>query len=80
MERHKFVAYGKLSKKKRRDMDQLRRVTWGMQNPVTRSPERPDLYNRKTENRRWKSEARRPDNSGGLFSQIMCFLVFSIAF
>ena len=43
----KYVPYEKLSKKKRRQMDQIRRGTWGEINPVTRKSENPKAYNRR---------------------------------
>ena len=38
---HKFIPYGKLSKKKQREIDKKGRSTWGPLNPVTRRPENP---------------------------------------
>lgn len=43
----KFIPYEKLSKKKRRELDQQKRNTWGELNPVTRKPENPKAYNRR---------------------------------
>ena len=43
----KFIPYEKLSKKKKRKIDQVRRQTWGELNPVTRKPENSKAYNRK---------------------------------
>ena len=43
----KYVPYEKLSKKKRRQLDQIRRGTWGEINPVTRKSENPKAYNRR---------------------------------
>lgn len=43
----KFIPYEKLSKKKRRELDQKRRGSWGNVNPVTRKSENPKVYNRK---------------------------------
>ena len=40
----KFIPYGKLSKKKRRELDALRRNVWTI-SPVTRKPESPKAYN-----------------------------------
>ena len=37
----KFIAYEKLSKKKKRELDAKRRGSWGGVNPVTRKPENP---------------------------------------
>lgn len=43
----KFIPYEKLSKKKQRELDRLKRNTWGDLNPVTRKPENPKAYNRR---------------------------------
>ena len=43
----KFVPYGKLSKKKKRELDRARRVGWGGMSPVTRRGENPKAYKRK---------------------------------
>ena len=51
----KFIPYEKLSKKKRRELDKARRGTWAL-NPVTRRPENPKAYNRKTA-RNWKDDS-----------------------
>jgi hypothetical protein len=48
----KFVPYEKLSKKAKREMDAKKRVTWGEMSPVTRKPERTDIYDRNAEKRR----------------------------
>ena len=48
----KFVSYEKLSKKKKRELDQKRRTTWGNLNPVTRKPTNPKAYNRQKA-RKW---------------------------
>lgn len=44
----KFTSYEKLSKKKKREVDLLARKSWGGLNPVTRKPENPKAYNRKS--------------------------------
>ena len=44
----KFIPYEKLSKKKKRELDKARRGTWGSFDPVTRRPENPKAYNRRT--------------------------------
>ena len=54
-----FVPYEKLSKKAKREMDAKKRVTWGDMNPVTRRPERTDIYDRNAEKRRLM---RAPEN------------------
>ena len=43
----KFIPYHKLSKKKRRELDRLRRGSWGALSPVTRRSENPKAYNRR---------------------------------
>lgn len=48
----KFIPYEKLSKKKQRELDSLRRRTWGPLNPATRKPENPKAYNRKKARKR----------------------------
>ena len=52
----KFVAYEKLSKKKKKEVDALRRATWGAMSPVTRRPEKSGVYNRK-KHRSWMTDA-----------------------
>ena len=42
----KFTPYEKLSKKKQRELDALRRKVWAI-SPVTRKPENSKAYNRK---------------------------------
>ena len=49
----KLVPYEKLSKKKQKEWNILRRNTWGELNPVTRKPENPKAYNRRKA-RNWK--------------------------
>lgn len=63
----KHVPYEKLSKKARREMDAKRRATWGEMSPVTRAPERTDVYNRNKEKRRWMKEPNGGYSSGGCF-------------
>lgn len=41
----KYTPYIKLSRKERRAVDNMRRVTWGI-SPVTRRAENPRAYNR----------------------------------
>lgn len=43
----KFISYGKLSKKKRREADNAKRKTWEGINPVTRKQKNSKAYNRK---------------------------------
>lgn len=51
----KFIPYEKLSKKKKRELDLKRRITWEI-SPVTRKPQNPKAYNRK------KMRKRDPDD------------------
>lgn len=48
----KFIAYEKLSKKKKRELDRKRRGSWNGINPVTRRPADPKAYKR-TKARKW---------------------------
>lgn len=43
----KYVPFGKLSKKKQRELNAKRRGTWGQIDPVTRRPKNPKAYDRK---------------------------------
>ena len=52
----KFVPYEKLSKKKQRELNAVKRVSWNGLNPVTRKPENPKAYNRKAA-QRWKDDS-----------------------
>jgi len=58
---NKFVPYEKLSKKQKKEIDKLRRNTWGEMSPVTRKAEKSTVYNRK-KHRRWMDNA-----DGGVF-------------
>ena len=60
----KFIPYEKLSKKKKRKIDQARRQTWGELNPVTRKPENSKAYNR-NKARNWKRDYH--ETSSGTF-------------
>ena len=51
----KFIPYEKLSKKKQRELNAVRRGTWTI-NPVTRKTANPKAYNRKTA-RKWKDDS-----------------------
>ena len=42
----KFIPYDKLSKKKKRELNGLRRGSWGGLSPVTRRPDNPKAYRR----------------------------------
>ncbi|MCR5484054.1 MAG: hypothetical protein K6F09_00520 [Clostridiales bacterium] len=48
----KFIPYEKLSKKKKRELDQKSRKTWNGINPVTRKPADPKAYNRQKARKR----------------------------
>ena len=52
----KFIPFEKLSKKKQRELNSLRRTVWAV-SPVTRRPEDPKAYNRK------KTQNRKSDDS-----------------
>lgn len=43
----KFVPFEKLSKKKQRELNAIRRKDWNGVNPITRKSENPKAYNRK---------------------------------
>ncbi len=47
----KFIPYKKLSKRKRRELDNTQRVTWGTVNPVTRTVKDGKTYDRKRDKR-----------------------------
>ena len=50
----KFVPYEKLSKKKQRELNVMKRGTWGDFNPATCKPANPKAYNRRAA-QRWKT-------------------------
>ena len=53
----KFIPYGKLSKKKKRELDAARRTVWTI-SPVTRKPDISKAYNRKkAQNRRYEPDS-----------------------
>ena len=53
----RFIPYEKLSKKKKRELDAMKRGSWGGLNPVTRRPENPKAYNRKkAQGRKYRSD------------------------
>lgn len=56
----KFTPYEKLSKKKRRELDALRRGSWGALNPVTRKTANGKAYNRKKAQSRMKDSDFEP--------------------
>ncbi|MBQ7875315.1 MAG: hypothetical protein IJ306_09210 [Oscillospiraceae bacterium] len=48
----KFIPFEKLSKKRQKELNALKRRDWNGLNPVTRKPENPKAYNRrKAQNR-----------------------------
>lgn len=57
MEQDKFIPREKLSKKKRRELDNQKRNSWGEIKPVTRHVESKKAYNRQRE----KVKTRNPD-------------------
>lgn len=42
----KFIPYEKSSKRRKKELNTIRRKTWGALNPVTRRPANPRAYNR----------------------------------
>ena len=42
----KFIPFEKLSKKKQKELNKVKRNTWGVTNPVTRRERNPKAYNR----------------------------------
>lgn len=52
----KFIPYEKLSKKKKRALNESRRTLWAI-SPVTRRPENPKAYNRKKAQKRMDDPA-----------------------
>lgn len=55
----KFIPYEKLSKKKKRELNEQRRNSWGTLNPVTRKTKNIKAYDRA------KNRRRRDDDSFG---------------
>jgi len=51
----KFIPYEKLSKKKQKELNAKKRGSWYGLNPVTRVPESPRAYKRKTA-RNWRED------------------------
>ncbi|MBE5760284.1 MAG: hypothetical protein E7332_09755 [Clostridiales bacterium] len=47
MNKEKFIPYAKLSKKKQRELDRLRRNDFGAISPVTKTVPSKKIYNRK---------------------------------
>ena len=56
----KLIPYEKLSKKKKRELNESRRTLWAI-SPVTRRPENPKAYNR-------KKAQKRMDDPGSVLS------------
>ena len=52
----KFIPFEKLSKKKQRELNAKRRVTWGALDPVTRKPKNPKAYDRQKARRNSRSD------------------------
>ena len=52
----KFTPYEKLSKKQKKEIDQVKRADWGDVIPVTKKIESAKIYNRK-KCRRWDSDS-----------------------
>jgi len=52
----KFISYEKLSKKKRRKLNQAKRGSWNGLNPVTRKAENSKAYNRQKA-RKWSDDS-----------------------
>lgn len=48
----KFIPFEKLSKKKQRELNSLKRRNWNGINPTTRKSENPKAYNRKKAQKR----------------------------
>ena len=57
MRMEKFVPYEKLSKKKKKEQNDKKRVVWCL-NPVTRKPKNPKAYDRNSEKKYTLSEVR----------------------
>ena len=72
----KMIAYEKLSKKKKRELNAAKRNTWGALRPVTRKPAYSGAYDR------CKTRKRFDDDSFPCFFGSICTVagpVFSIA-
>ena len=54
--RNKHISYDKLSKKKQRQIDRLKRGTWYGVKPVTRAPKSSKAYDRR-EAQDWKKDS-----------------------
>lgn len=56
---NKHIPFEKLSKRQQRELNALRRTTWGELNPVTRKPENSKAYNR-AKAQSWKKSTAEP--------------------
>jgi hypothetical protein len=56
----KFIPFEKLSKKKKRELMEKQRRSWGPLNPVTRKPDNPKAYKRAKEKARLRYDDRPP--------------------
>jgi hypothetical protein len=54
--KNKHISYDKLSKKKQRQIDRLKRGTWYGVNPVTRAPKSSKAYDRRKA-QDWKKDS-----------------------
>lgn len=43
----KFIPFEKLSKKKKKELNAMKRGSWGALNPATRKPKNPKAYDRR---------------------------------
>ena len=57
----KFIPYEKLSKKKQRELDLMKRGSWGGLTPVTRKPKKPRAYDRR------KAQSWKKDSGSALY-------------
>ena len=64
----KFIPYEKLSKKKKRELDKVRRGTWGELSPVTRKAQSAKVYDRHTARKKIFDDS----------SFVLCFLCNNI--
>jgi hypothetical protein len=58
-----FTSFEKLSKKKKRELNSVKRVTWGALKPVTRKPANPKAYDRASETVRARKKVQKGDDS-----------------
>jgi hypothetical protein len=69
----KFVPFEKLSKKKQREINRLKRSDWGNLNPATRKSENKTTYNRKKYRRYSDYENGGISLKLYIFSENICF-------